>query len=317
MQHIVSGILGALVLILPLTVSAQDTPTRPLDPVAKSLQPDRMETYREVAGSTLKLHIFEPAEHQSSDQRSAFVIIHGGGWTGGYPWRCYPFADYFRRQGMVAISVEYRLLNKPPGTTVFDCVQDGQAAVRYVRQNAARLGINPDQIVVSGCSAGGHVAAETALYPDQPISEHPAKLQHSAISCRPNAMVLYYPVIDTSAEGYGQKKIGENWQQLSPVHQVRANLPPTIVFHGTGDTVTPWKGAERFQKKMKAAGNDCELVSHADGVHGYLIFDVELFSQAMEKTRQFLVTHKFITDSEGPRALRGIGQNSERFRIAD
>lgn len=271
---------------------------RPLDAVSKTLKPDRLLVYKTVGDRDLKLHIFEPEGHTASDCRSVFLIIHGGGWKGGDPWRCYPFADYFRKQGMLAITIDYRLIGRSDNATVFDCVRDGKSAVRFIRQHAAELGADSQRIVVSGCSAGGHIAAGTALFED--VHE---PHEDSSVSSQPNAMVLYYPVIDTSAAGYGQQKIGDHWQQLSPLHHVRTKLPPTILFHGTGDTVTPYVGAVAFHEKMTAADNNCELISHPDGGHGYLIFDVELFQAAMQRTQQFLLKHKLMTapsNSEAP-----------------
>lgn len=161
--------------------------------------------------------------------------------------------------------------------------------MRYLRTHADELGIDPNKIVVSGCSAGGHVAVGTALFDN--VNDVADDL---GVSCRPDAMVLYYPVIDTSAAGYGQKKIGDAWEQLSPVHNVKAGLPPTIVFHGTGDKVTPHAGALSFRDKMQTAGNICELVSHPNGVHGYFVFDMALYEQAMQRTEAFLSGNEFL-----------------------
>lgn len=136
-------------------------PKRPLDPIAAKIEPVRTVTYKQISDRQLKLHVFEPDGHKSSDRRSAFVIFHGGGWTGGSPRRTYPFADHFRKLGMVGISVEYRLLRKDSGVTVFDCVKDGRSAVRYVRQHAEELGVEPQKIIVAGCSAGGHVVVSS------------------------------------------------------------------------------------------------------------------------------------------------------------
>lgn len=280
---------------LPAVAAQQD---RPLDPIAAGLEPDRLVVYRTIGSLELKLHVFEPANHRPTDRRSAFVIIHGGGWTSGNARRGYPFADYFRRQGMLAISIDYRLLNRPPGTTVLDCVRDGRSAVRYIREHAEQLGVDPQLIVVAGCSAGGHVAAGTAMFDSvDDVDEPPGG---NRISPSPNALVLYYPVIDTSVAGYGQKKAGAEWRRISPLHQVRPGLPPTIVFHGDADTVTPYVGAVSFRDAMQKSGNDCRLVSHPGGVHGYLIFDLKLFEQSLEETREFLQTKGFLPASALP-----------------
>lgn len=114
-------------------------------------------------------------------------------------------------------------------------MKDGRSAIRYLRANAKPLGIDADKIVVSGGSAGGHVAVATALF-DQ-VNESSDDI---SISCLPDALVLLNPVIDTSEKGYGQEKIGDSWKELSPVNQVKANLPPTIIFHSTNDQVVPF-----------------------------------------------------------------------------
>jgi acetyl esterase/lipase len=257
--------------------------TRPLEPIAAKLEPTRKIVYKTVNGRSLHLHVFEPDGHQSTDRRPVFLAIHGGGWTGRSARYFYPFADHFARLGMVGVSLEYRLMSPRQAATVFDCVKDGRSAVRYLRAHASELGIDPQKIVASGGSAGGHIAAGTALFDG--VDEEG---EDTSVSCMPNALVLYYPVIDTSQNGYGQKKIGPRWQELSPVDNVKPGLPPTIVFHGTGDTVTPYDGAKRFHDQMQKSGNQCRLVTHPGGRHGYFIFDLTLYAQVMERTEVFL-----------------------------
>jgi acetyl esterase/lipase len=256
---------------------------RPLDPIADGLQPSRVVVYKSIAKRELKLHIFNPDGFTASDKRPVMIVIHGGGWTGGDARRFYPFAATFQELGMVGISIEYRLLKKGTATTVFDCVKDGRSAVRYVRVHAEKLGIDPNRIAVCGGSAGGHVAASTAMFDS--VNEEG---ESTAVSCIPNALVLYYPVIDTSKDGYGRAKIGERWKELSPVDQVKDGLPPTIVFHGTRDGTTPFKGAKLFHTKMLKAGNRCQLVAHEGGQHGYFIFDLDLYADVMKRSERFL-----------------------------
>jgi acetyl esterase/lipase len=162
-------------------------------------------------------------------------------------------------------------------------VKDGRSAVRYVRTHAKELGVDPQRIVASGGSAGGHVAAATALFDG--VDEAG---EDTAVSSVPNALVLLFPVIDTSAEGYGNAKCGPDWRRISPAHQVKPALPPTITFHGTGDTVTPFKGARIFHEAMLKAGNRSELVVNDGGRHGYLMFDRNLYEETMERTGAFL-----------------------------
>jgi acetyl esterase len=270
----------------PAAPTKSQAKTKPLDAVglmAQKLEPTRTVVYKKVGDRELVLHIFEPPGFKTSDKRPCFLIIHGGGWTGMEPRRMFPFAADFAKLGMVGISVQYRLANPKTGVTVFDCVKDARSSMRYVRAHAAELGIDPQKIVASGGSAGGHLAAATALFDD--VNEATDDLK---VSPMPNAMMLLFPVIDTSAEGYGNAKIGERWQEISPVHHVRAGVPPTLIFHGTADPTTPFKGAKLFQEEMQKAGNRCELDVNEGGVHGYLMRTQELYDDTMRKTEAFL-----------------------------
>ncbi|WP_218934179.1 alpha/beta hydrolase fold domain-containing protein [Rosistilla ulvae] len=257
--------------------------------VASFLKPDRKLTYKTVSDRDLQLHVFLPENWNAANKRSCFLIIHGGGWAGGVPQRMYPFADYFANQGMVAISLQYRLLDKKRNVDVFDCVRDARSAVRFIRTHAEELGVDPNKIIVSGASAGGHLAVGTSLF--RSVNEAG---ESTAVSCEPNALVLLYPVIDTSSEGYGQAKIGARWKELSPVAHVKENVSPTIVFHGTADTVTPLKGAEQFTAAMAQLGNECSLVRNDGGAHGYLIYDLFWYFDAQIQTEQFLKKHKLL-----------------------
>jgi acetyl esterase/lipase len=164
--------------------------------------------------------------------------------------------------------------------------------MRYIRVHATELGIDPQKIIVSGGSAGGHLAVSTALF--DKVNEDSDDL---TISATPTALVLLFPVIDTSKEGYGQAKIGERWQELSPAHNVRAGLPPTLIFHGTGDTVTPFAGAKTFHEAMLKAVNRCELDINEGGAHGYLMRSKALFDDTMTKTDAFLKSLGLLTAS--------------------
>jgi acetyl esterase/lipase len=249
--------------------------------VAK-LTPTRKITYKKVGDRELTLHVFQPDAWRASDKRVCYITIHGGGWTGMGPERMYAFADHYAKLGLVSISVQYRLASTKTNTTVFDCVKDVRSAVRYVKAHAGELGIDPGKVIVSGGSAGGHLAASTAMFD---VNEDSDDLKISPI---PNALILLFPVIDTSKDGYGNAKIGERWKELSPAHNVRPSLPPTITFHGTGDITTPFKGAQIFHDAMLKAGNRSELVVNEGGVHGYLMRTQPLFEECLAKSDAFL-----------------------------
>ena len=275
----------------PVVPAAPATPKPVTDyalRTAKELKPTRALVYKTLPERRLELRIFEPKGYAASDRRPCFVAFHGGGWLAGTPDVVYCVASHFADRGWVGVSVQYRIKRKSADWTVFDCVRDGRSAIRYLRAHAAELGIDPDKIVAGGRSAGGHIAASTALFEgvDEPGED-------TAVSCVPNALALYSAVLDTSEQGYGQQTIGERWQELSPVHHVKAGLPPTIVLHGIRDTITPVAGAKLFVEQMQKAGNRCELILSKRGSHSYMMRTQPLFEEAMQQTRDFLAKAGF------------------------
>jgi len=187
---------------------------------------------------------------------------------------------------MVAIAAEYRIRSKH-GTTPFECVADGKSAIRYVRAHAKELGVDPSKIIASGGSAGGHVAACTAI-----IRDFDEEAEDKAISSKPNVLVLFNPVIDTTERGYGAEKLKGQTETLSPVHHVLSGLPPTIIFHGTADTTVPFENVERFCRKMHEVGNRCELVPFEGMKHGFFNYtreeDHASYNITIQHAEQFL-----------------------------
>ncbi|RYG62664.1 alpha/beta hydrolase, partial [bacterium] len=165
------------------------------------------------AGAPVQLHlnVFEPVGHKKTDKTPVFVFFYGGGWNSGNPNVLSEHCAYFASRGIVAIAPEYRVKNRE-GTTPFECVADGKSAIRYVRAHAAELGIDPNRVVAAGTSAGGHVAASAAI-----ILGLDEKGEDLKVSSVPNALVLYNPVVDTSPEGFGNKRLQDRWREISPL----------------------------------------------------------------------------------------------------
>ncbi len=246
------------------------------------LQPSKVVTYKTIGERNLTLHIFHPDGFKPSDQRPSYVVFHGGGWRSGTPRRFYPYAASLVPDGFVGVSVEYRLATGREKSTVFDCVKDGRAAIRYIRAHASTLGLDPKRIAVGGGSAGGHVALGTALFD---TAEHAD--EDLSVSCEPNALVLLFSVLDTSPEGYGNERIGSKWRSISPLHQIRPGMPPTLIFHGDKDNVAPHETLLAFTKRMLENKNVCEVVLEPDGVHGHINNNMNLFDDAAARTKTF------------------------------
>ena len=122
----------------------------------------KTEVFKTIGDVKLNLYIFEPEGHKASDKRAAIVFFFGGGWMNGSPAQFEHQSRYLASRGMVAISADYRVYSRNK-VQVPDCIRDAKSAIRYVRKNAARLGIDPNRIAAGGGSAGGHLAAAVSV----------------------------------------------------------------------------------------------------------------------------------------------------------
>ena len=243
--------------------------------------------YKKIDGHELYLHCFSPDGHDpKTGRKPAIVFFFGGGWVGGTPKQFYPQCEYLADRGMVAISAEYRVKSRHQ-TTPFECVKDGKSALRWVRKHAAQLGIDPDRIGAGGGSAGGHVAAAVATVPK--LNEEKEDL---SVSCLPNALVLFNPVYDNGPEGFGYVKVKDRYEEISPIHNLRKEMPPTIVFLGDQDKLISVSTGEKFRDEMRKLGNRSELVIYPKQPHGFFNKGKPggYFSRTMEETEHFMVS---------------------------
>lgn len=257
--------------------------------LAETLIPDEQKTYKKVGNVELQLHIFNPEGHKASDRKPAIVFFFGGGWSGGTPSQFYPQCDYLAKRGMVAISAEYRVKSRN-GTSPLECVKDGNSAVRWVRSHADKLGIDPSKLAAGGGSAGGHVAAATGT--TKGILE---KGEDVSVSSKPDALVLFNPVYDNGPKGYGHSRVKDYWKQISPMHNLDKETPPTIVFLGTKDKLIPVATAKKYRLLMKEAGVRSELLLYKEQAHGF--FNTSKYDETVKEMDRFLVSLGFLAEN--------------------
>lgn len=282
---LIGAVVAGCMLFLKGEVAAQDKP-----------EPDKLIVYKKTADSKgepveLSLHTFLPEGWKASDERPAIVFYFGGGWSGGSPSQFYPHCRELADLGMVAMAAEYRVKSRN-GTTPFECVADGKSAIRYVREHADELGVDPDRVAAGGGSAGGHVAASTGV-----IDDLDEEGENTDVSSKPVALVLFNPVIDTSEKGYGYSHLLERYKELSPVEHVTKDDPPTIIFHGTGDTTVPYANVELFTERMSKIDRPCELVPYEGQAHGFFNFgrgDGSAYTDTVKRMKAFLKEQKLL-----------------------
>src|SRR5208283_3340707 len=189
---------------------------------------------------------------KKEDKRPAIVFFFGGGWTNGDVKQFEPQAKYFASRGMVAARADYRVKSRH-GVEPDACVEDGKSAMRWLRQNAVMLGVDPDRIVASGGSAGGYIAACTA-FPGLDAEGEDLK-----IPTKPNALVLFNPFFP-----WTEKEA--NWK-IVPTRLLTKDTPPTLMMFGTKDDLL--RNAEKFMARSKELGHRAEMYL-AEGVgHGF------------------------------------------------
>ncbi len=250
----------------------------------------RTEVYKTIGDVKLNLYIFEPEGHRASDKSAAIVFFFGGGWMNGSPTQFEHQSRYLASRGMVAISADYRVYSRNK-VQVPDCILDAKSAIRYVRRNAARLGIDPNRIAAGGGSAGGHLAAAVGVMAN---SEDPG--EDKKVSSRPNAMVMFNPALVIPEMTTEQMK-GIDPKTVSPVEFVAKGDPPAVIFHGKADTTVPYSTAEMFTERMKAAGNRCDLVGFEGEKHGFFNYGRggnKYYLETLRKADEFLVSIGFL-----------------------
>ncbi|UCF05393.1 MAG: alpha/beta hydrolase [bacterium] len=241
-----------------------------LDEIEKMYEADRkirdkceVRIFKTVDDVTLDAFIYRPEGSKPGERRTALAFFHGGGWGLGKPewgdWQCGHFASL----GLVSISFEYRLMAQHDVTPV-ECIADAKSAVRWMRTHAHDLGIDPERIVVSGFSAGGHIGLCTAM-----IDKFDEPGEDQSISSAGNAFLLWV----TPA-----KILGDDWfrkilrgkatvEDCDPSKHIRPGFPPSVFFQGTADdTVPPWS-VRQFVEGMVAAGNRCDLHMYEGQTH--------------------------------------------------
>lgn len=248
--------------------------------------PDKIVTYKTIDGYDLKLHVFEPPEDPAAGPRAAIVFFFGGGWKGGSPSQFHPHCEDLASRGMVAMSAEYRVKGVH-GTSPRECVKDGKSALRWIRAHADELGIDPNRIAAGGGSAGGHVAAALGN-----IDGFEEPDEDKAVSARPDALVLFNPVVDNGPDGVGYDRVKEYWREFSPLHNIDKDSPPAIVFLGTQDKLIPVATAERYRDTMIRNGVRCDLHLYPGRTHGFFNFrgDKKDYHATMAEADKFLVS---------------------------
>lgn len=251
-------------------------------------QKTEINEYKVIDTTKLTVKVFYPENFEAKDKFPAMVFYFGGGWINRSISQFETHSRYFAQRGMVCFIVDYRV-TKTDKTTPFESLMDAKSALRFIKSNAKKFHIDTNKIVASGGSAGGHLAAATAL-----ITGYNDPKDNLKISAKPNALVLFNPVIDNGPGGYGNERILDKYTGFSPLHNISKGAPPTIIFLGENDELIPMETMKNFKKKMEEVGSRCELLSYPEQKHGF--FNKPIYkNNTMYEADKFLISIGFLT----------------------
>lgn len=231
-----------------------------LAPVPLRAEPPQEEdiVYKTLpSGEALHVLVNYPEAWTAEDKRPAMVFFHGGGWTQGTYRSFGRQTDYLTARGLVMFRVQYRLLSGDGPTIPTVCTLDARSAMRFIRANAARFGIDPERIVSCGGSAGGHLAAMVAV--EKTLDDPQDDL---GVSPKPQAMVLMNPGLDLVMEAELRgislpPSQAEKLRMVSPQQHLAKDTPPSVIFFGDQDRLLPH--GTNFAARAKRLGLRADL----------------------------------------------------------
>lgn len=248
-------------------------------------------TYAKAGDKELKLDLAKP---EGKGPFPCVVLFHGGGWRMGNKKDVRSWLPFLAEEGYVAASVGYRLV---PDATFPAQIEDGKTAVRFLRANAKKYGIDKDRVAAMGWSAGGHLACMLGLA--DPKCGFEGK-ECSDQSSRVQAVVDYFGPTDLAAFGkdeLAQKGmlapfVGKRYaddpaahEKASPVKYVTKDAPPFLIFHGTKDWVVPIEQSRELAEKLKDVHVPVKLVEVPGEGHGW---DGKANGETTRETLKFL-----------------------------
>ena len=266
--------------------------------------------YKRTAAGPLHLDVYRPtgsvAAPAGAGHAPLVVMIHGGGWHQGgrYQMGLSRWAGWLAGAGLVVASIDYRLA---PATSYPDSFRDCLDAIDWCVANADELGCDASRVGLWGDSAGGHLALLVATSQTRADFAGPRLREGGG---RLAAVAAWYPPTDLerlhraasrqlAGGGIVRDFVGVDpeadpgrWREASPVHQLHAGAPPTLILQGTRDLLVPFSQAEGYAARAAELGGRCELHVVEGGVHGFERVAPGAEARAkIERCRDFLLEH--------------------------
>ncbi len=300
-------------LLLALTIVSCSHPSPPSNPNTEALfdiiQKTTVESsiiYKDTPTAHLALDVYTPAENlgeepwirRPKEPRPTLIYFHGGGWASGDRISRSLYVLPYLQKGWAVVNADYRLLGQ---TNLPGCIEDCLAAIDWTFRHADQYKFDTTRVVVSGESAGGHLALMTGMLMPKLKPTPNVKPHHIA------AIINWYGVADLhTAVAYWKAPEYLNlvnqdfegntdllYQNTSPVNQISQQTPPILSVHGDEDRNHPFSQSEELHQALTQAGIPNELVAIKGKKHGN--FSASELAAAFDDIWKFLEA-RFPTD---------------------
>lgn len=259
------------------------------------------QTYLTASGRDLKLDLFVPAK--AAAPVPVIMVIHGGGWVLGTRESASLRSLPYMQMGFAVVNIEYRLARTALAPAA---VEDALCALQWIGRNAKRYKFDLSKVVVTGDSAGGHLALAAAMIPsDSPYTNQCASTEptwsgpYANAAPKVAAVVNWFGITDMAdmLQGPNVRSYAVSWfgsmpdrmdlaRKLSPLSYVRAGGPAVLTIHGDADPLVPHAHAVRLKQAMDKAGQKNQLLTIKGGGHGGFTAEQQLAN--FQAIRSFL-----------------------------
>ena len=305
------SLVAMVVLFVPFLGLGQDerpSPDKWADYVAGDYDIRANITYATANSTPLKLDLYLPKNR--SIPAPTLVFFHGGGWVAGQKEQNLLELMPYLWLGWVVVNVEYRLASNSPAPAA---VEDCRCALHWVESHAKIFNFDTSRIVLTGGSAGGHLALITGVLPPNSIFDRQCPTNDSIRwnsgtepQVKVAAIVNWFGITDVEEllDGPNAKHYAIEWfgsmsnrdelaKELSPISYVRPGLPPIITVHGDKDDIVPYSQAVRLHAALDKAGVPNQLVTIHGGKHDG--FNRQELIDSFGAIKEFLRTNHILT----------------------